>query len=86
MLSSFYYESYREYRNGGNELSNVRSFIISREGVTSFNTDNSAIFSNEKKKYNEAFREVYILRIREINFKSNLVLVVVLDLESKGLY
>ena len=40
----------------------------------------------KKKKYNEAFRGVYILRIREINFKSHLVLVVVLDLESKGLY
>ena len=42
-------------RNGGNELSKVRSFIIlgSREGLTSFNKDNSAIFSNEKK-YNEA--------------------------------
>ena len=39
-----------------------------------------------KKKYNEAFRGVYILRISEINFKLNLVLVVVLDLESKGLY
>ena len=44
-------------RNGGNELSNVRSFIIfrSREGLTSFNIDNSAIFSNEKK-YNKAFQ------------------------------
>ena len=42
-------------RNGGNELSKVRSFIIlgSREGLTSFNKDNSAIFSKEKK-YNEA--------------------------------
>ena len=44
-------------RNGGNELSKVRSFIIlrSREGLTSFSIDNSAIFSKEKK-YNEAFR------------------------------
>ena len=42
-------------RNGGNELSKVRSFIIlgSREGLTSFNKDNSANFSKEKK-YNEA--------------------------------
>ena len=64
MLSSFYYGSYRECRNGGNELSNVRSFIISREAVTSFNTDNSAMFSHEKK-YNEVFGGVYILRIRE---------------------
>ena len=85
MLSSFYYESYPEYRNGGNELSNVRSFIIAREGVTSFNTDNSAIFSNEKR-YNEGLVGVYFLRIREINFKLNLVLVVILVVESKGLY
>ena len=37
---------------GGNEISNVRSFIIlrSREGLTSFNIDNGAIFSNKKKK------------------------------------
>ena len=35
-----------------------------------------------KKKYNEEFRGVYLLTIREKNFKSNLVLVV----ESKGLY
>ena len=53
----------RECRNGGNELSNVRSFIIlrSRGGLTSFNIDNSAIFFNEKK-YNEAFRGVYFLK------------------------
>ena len=53
---------------GGNEISNVRSFIIlrSREGLTSFNIDNAAIFSKEKK-YNEAFRGVYFLRIREKN-------------------
>ena len=57
-------------RNGGNELSNARSFIIlrSREGLTSFNIDNAAIFSKEKK-YNEAFRGVYFLRIREKTFK-----------------
>ena len=35
---------------------------------------------------NEAFQGVYILRMPEKNFKSNLVLVVVLILESKGLY
>ena len=35
---------------------------------------------------NEAFQGVYILRMPEKNFKSNFVLVVVLILESKGLY
>ena len=35
---------------------------------------------------NEAFQGVYILRMREKNSKSNLVLVVVLILESKGFY
>ena len=39
-----------------------------------------------KKKYNEAFRGIKFLRIREKSFKLNLVLAVVLVLESKGLY
>ena len=45
---------------------NIRSFMIlrSREGLTFFNVDKSVIFSNERK-YNEAFRDVYFLRIRE---------------------
>ena len=47
--------------------------------------DNSANFSGEKK-YNEEFRGIYFLTIREKNFKSNLVLVVVLVFESKGFY
>ena len=40
-----------ECRSGRNEISNVRSFTILRsgEGLTSFNIDNSANFSNEKK-------------------------------------
>ena len=38
------------------------------------------------QKYNEAFRGVYFLRIREKKIQSNLVLVVILVLESKGLY
>ena len=69
-------------RSGGNKLSDVRSFIIllSGEGLTSFNNDNSTNFSGEKKKDNEE------LTIREKNFKSNLVLVVGLVLQSKGLY
>ena len=40
--------------------------LRSREGLTSFNIDNGAIFSN-KKKDNEDFRGVYFLRIREKN-------------------
>ena len=57
-----------------------------RDGVlTSFNIDNSTIFSDEKK-YNEAFRSVYFLRIREKNFKLNVVLVIVLVLKSKGFF
>ena len=64
--SSFYYEFQRECRSGGNKLSNVRSFSIlqSGEGSTSFNNDNSANFSGEKK-CNEEFRGVYFLTIRE---------------------
>ena len=38
------------------------------------------------QKYNEAFRGVYFLRIREKKIPSNLVLVVILVLESKGFY
>ena len=50
----------------GGGLSNVRSFSIlqSGEGSTSFNNDNSANFPGEKK-YNEEFRCVYFLTIRE---------------------
>ena len=46
--------------NGENELFHVKSFIIllSTEGSSFFNIDNSAIFSNEKK-YIEAFWGVY---------------------------
>ena len=47
-------------------VSNVRSLSIlqSGEGSTSFNNDNSANFSGEKK-YNEEFWGVYFLIIRE---------------------
>ena len=53
-------------RSGRNKISIVRSLIILRSGerVTSFTKDNSANISSEKWE-NEAFREVYILRIRE---------------------
>ena len=45
---------------------NVRSFSILQSGevLTSFKKDNSANFSGEKK-YNEEFRGVYFLTIRE---------------------
>ena len=59
------------------KLSNVRSFIIlpSREGLTSFNKDNSANFSDVKKSR----------KMKLKNSETNLVLVVVLIRESKGL-
>ena len=45
------------------QMLEVQSFR-STEGLTSFNKDNSTIFSNDKKKkYNEAFCGVYFLRI-----------------------
>ena len=71
--------------SGGSKLSNVRSFITWRsgKGVTTFTKGNSANFSSENGK-NEAFWGVYILRIGEKTLKTNLVLVVVLALESKG--
>ena len=55
-----------EGRSGGNKLSNVRSFRIlqSGESSTSFNNANSSNFSGPKK-YNEEFRGVYFLTIRE---------------------
>ena len=64
--SSLYYEFKRECRSGGNKLSNVRSFTILRsgEGSASFNNENSSIFSGEKK-YNEEFRGVCFLTVRE---------------------
>ena len=55
-----------------------------RAHATSFNNDNSANFFGEKK-YNEEFRDVYFLTTRQKNFKRNLILVVVLFRESKGL-
>ena len=64
--SSFYYDyyefSFSENRSGENELSNVRIFIIlgSRERFNSFNKD-----TIDEKKYNEAFRDVYFLRVRD---------------------
>ena len=56
------------------------------DGLTSFNLDKSANFFGVKM-YNEAIRDVYYLRIREKkNCKLNLLLLVVLVLESKGRY
>ena len=56
----------QERRGDGNKLSNVKGFVIlwPVEGLTSFNKDNSANFSGEKKNINEAFR-VSIFRAEE---------------------
>jgi len=76
----------QECCSGVNKLSNVGSFIIllSGEGLTSFNKDNSTNFSGEKK-YSEAFRGVLFFYSTRENIKSNLALVVVLILKSKVL-
>ena len=67
----------------GNMLSKVRSFIIfqSGEGLTSFNKDNSANFSGEKKKRSMKLFGCLFLEPgnTRTTFKSNLVL------ESKSL-
>ena len=75
-------------RSGGNKLSDVRSFIIllSGEGLTSFNNDNSTNFSGDKKKVQWRIPGCLFFDNTRKNFKSNLVLVVVPVLESKGLY
>ena len=72
--------------SGGNKLSNARSFSILQSGEVStfFNNVNSANFSGEKK-YNEGLRGVYFLTIHEKKFTSNLVLVVIVALESESL-
>ena len=59
--------------------------LQSGEGPTSFNNDNSVNFSGEEK-YNEEFWGVYFFDNTRKNFKSNLILVVVLVLECKGPY
>ena len=46
------------------QMLEVLSFLQSGEVLTSFNNDNSANFSDDKK-YNEEFRGVYFLTIRE---------------------
>ena len=59
--------------------------LLSVEGLASFNRDNSAISLVKKKKTNnEGFRGVLFENTRK-NLMSNLVLVVVLVLESEGL-
>ena len=61
-------ESLRKCRGSGNKYSDIRSFIFFRlgEGLTSFSKDNNinATFPGEEK-YNEAFRDAYLFRIRE---------------------
>ena len=60
--------------------------MLPDDGLTSFNKGNSAnFFCVNENKYKEAFRGVLYLRLREKNMKSNLVLVVVLVLETDGL-
>ena len=68
-------------------VSNVRSFLILRWGkrVPSFTKDNSANFSSEMC-WNKAFQVSPYFENTRKNFTSNLVLVVVLVHESKGLY
>ena len=43
------------------QMLEVLAFCNLERGSTSFNNDNSANFSGEKKKYNEEFRDVYFL-------------------------
>ena len=52
--------------------------------VTSFNKNDRANFSGDKKKVQCCFLECLFLRIREKNIKLNLILVVVLVLGSKA--
>ena len=69
-------------------VSNVWSFSVLQSGevLSSFNNDKSANFSGEKK-FSEEFRGVYFLTIRgKTLIKSNLVVLVVPDLKSKGLF
>ena len=70
--------------DGGNKLSNVKSFVIFAIGreLNSSNKGNSANFSGEKStmKNSEVSNFLQYAKI----FKSNLVLVVVLVFESKG--
>ena len=62
---------------------NYHSFIIfqSREGLTSFNKDNSANFSYESKAQ-LSFLGCLVFEITRKKIKSNLVFIVVLVLES----
>ena len=58
----------------------------SGKGLTFFPINITVLIFLVKKRYDEAFRDVYFLRIRAKNFKSNLVLVVVLVFESTGVH
>ena len=66
---------------------NVRSFIILRlaEGLTSFNKDNSANSSGESKVQWSLLECLFFENTRK-NVQSNLLIVVVLVIEPKGLY
>ena len=77
---------YHHYSSGGNKSTNVRSFSISqsREVLTFFNNDNCANFFGEKK-VQSTISGCLFFEITRKKFKSNIVVVVVLVLESKGL-
>ena len=68
ILPAKFIQAYHGSENAENKLSNVKGFIILRpgEGLTSFDKDNSVKFL--VKTYNNAFRGIYFLRIREKPF------------------
>ena len=75
----------QESRGCWNKLSNVKGFVIlwPVEGLTSINKDNNTNFSGEKST--AKLSKVFSFLVDMKNIKSNLVLVVVLILKSKGL-
>ena len=64
------------------QMLKVLSFLRSGESLTSSNKDNSANFSGEKSLMKHS--EVSTFLQYAENFKSNLILVVILVFESKG--
>ena len=58
------------------------TMLWSGKGLTSFNKYNSANFLVKKKKYNAAFWGVYFLKNMWKKYFKNLILIVVLVLES----
>ena len=60
--------------------------FAARDGLASFSKDNRAIFFLGGKEVQGSFPGCLLFENTRKNLKSNLVLVVVLVLESKGLY